>query len=346
LVLVASFLSACSSIGPISVARDRIEYVGAVADSWKLQTLLNIVRLRYGDAPVFLDVSSVISSYTLQAQLAIGGEAITDATGSFVTGGAAAAYTDKPTISYTPLTGDRLADSLLRPLSPTAIFSLIQAGYPADFVLRITVRAINGIYNRSNYGAHIRAADPEFYPLLAAMRRIQEAGALGLRVVKRQDGDITLMSFPSRSPELTRDIQFVFTTLHLQPAKGEITLSFGATQAAPNDVAVLTYSMAEILAHVAGGIEVPREDIEQGRTVASLELPQAATIQDRPIITIHSGAKRPASSYAAVQYHGTWYWVADDDFLAKRTFTFLLLFFSLAETGTKVQPPVLTIPAN
>jgi hypothetical protein len=345
-LIIVSFLAGCSSIGPISVTRDRIDYVGAVADSWKLQTLLNIVRMRYGDAPVFLDVSSVVSSYTLQAQLALGGEAITDLTGSFVTGGASTAFTDKPTISYTPLTGDHLADSLLRPLSPTAIFSLIQAGYPADFVLRITVRAINGIYNRSNYGAHVRAADPQFYPLLAALRRIQEAGALGLRVVKQQGEAITFMSFPSRSADLQRDIEAIFSALHVRPAKGEITLSFGATQAAPNDIAVLSNSMAEILAHIAAGVEVPPEDIETGRTVPSLEVPQAQDVQDRPIVAIHSGAKRPADTYAAVQYRGTWYWIADNDFSAKRTFTFLMLFFSLAETGTKAQAPVLTIPAN
>jgi len=33
----------------------------ALADSWKEQTLLNIARMRYGDAPSFMDVSSVIS---------------------------------------------------------------------------------------------------------------------------------------------------------------------------------------------------------------------------------------------------------------------------------------------
>jgi hypothetical protein len=47
------------------VRRDQIDDIGAVADSWKYQTLLNIVRLRYGDAPVFVDVSSLISSTPL-----------------------------------------------------------------------------------------------------------------------------------------------------------------------------------------------------------------------------------------------------------------------------------------
>jgi hypothetical protein len=183
-------LANCASIGRNSVRRDRVDYIGAVADSWKYQTLLNIVRLRYGDAPVFVDVSSLISSYTFQLQFMINGEAITDTTGSFINPGAATQYTDKPTITYTPLTGDKFAKSLLRPIPPPSIFSLLQAGFPADFVLRTTVRAINGIYNRSDEGAKVRPADPEFYPLLEPIRRIERAGALGLRVEKREAEEI------------------------------------------------------------------------------------------------------------------------------------------------------------
>ena len=347
--VVATLLAVagCTSIGPGSVRRDRVDYVGAVADSWKYQTLLNIVRLRYGDAPVFLDVSSLISSYTLQAQVFVNGEVITDTTGSFVNPGASASYTDKPTISYTPIIGDKFAKAFLHPLAPGTIFSLIQAGYPADFVLRVTVRAINGIYNRATDGGQVHPAAPQFYPLLAAMRRIQQTGALGLRVEKQQGEEITLMSFPSRpAPEIQRDIQFIYDTLKLKPKNGEITLTFGATQRAPNDIAVLSRSMTEILIEIAAGIDVPPQDVTDGRTIASFETLQAAKPEDRPIVTIHSSANRPAAVYAAVRYRDTWYWIDDRDFAAKRAFTFLMLFFSLAETGTPGQAPILTIPAS
>src|SRR5215470_16137984 len=74
LILLLAAVTGCSSIGPGTVPRDRVDYITAVAESWKEQTLLNIVRMRYGDAPGFLDVSSVISAYAFQGQLAAAGQ--------------------------------------------------------------------------------------------------------------------------------------------------------------------------------------------------------------------------------------------------------------------------------
>src|SRR3954464_13284540 len=92
--------TACSSIGPPTVARDRLDYVSAVGESWKEQTLLNIVRLRYGDAPSFVDVSSVISGYTFQGQVVAGASLSSDVTATIpsrlMTLGGSATYLDRP----------------------------------------------------------------------------------------------------------------------------------------------------------------------------------------------------------------------------------------------------------
>jgi hypothetical protein len=55
--LMALAACSCSSVGPNTVPRDRIDYGTAIGDSWKQQTLLNIVKLRYGDMPIFLEIA-------------------------------------------------------------------------------------------------------------------------------------------------------------------------------------------------------------------------------------------------------------------------------------------------
>jgi hypothetical protein len=128
--------------------------------------------------------------------------------------GGNATYVDRPTITYTPLVGDRFTKSLLSPIPPSAIFELIQAGYPADYILLMTTRAINGVYNRSSIGGRVREADPQFYPLLAALRRLQLSGAVSLRLEKRgaeQTGGLNPRG--RRTAEAERDLEFVVDTL-------------------------------------------------------------------------------------------------------------------------------------
>ena len=175
LLLVLS-LAGCAGIGPNTVARDRFDYITALSDSWKSQMLLNTVKQRYGDSPVFLEVASIINQYAVEGTVDLRASWFTNpfSTSQFL--GAQGKYTDRPTITYSPLTGERLARTLMTPIPITAILSLIQAGYPIDLVLRVAAHSINGIRNR--YGGEVRArnADPEFYPLLDRLRRIQNAG--------------------------------------------------------------------------------------------------------------------------------------------------------------------------
>jgi len=100
LLLVAG----CASVGPGTIDRDRLDYTTAMAESWKSQMLLNIVKLRYGDTPVFLDVPSVISQYAIQGRINLGAGWNASITGGDTqTVGVEGLYAERPTITYTPL---------------------------------------------------------------------------------------------------------------------------------------------------------------------------------------------------------------------------------------------------
>ena len=105
--------------------------------------LLNIVKQRYLDMPVYLDVSSVVSSYSLETGVNLEAKRFPrDAASSNATLGVSGSYSESPTISYAPLSGERLVNSLLRPIPPETVFAMINGGRRVDFLLRATLRSI------------------------------------------------------------------------------------------------------------------------------------------------------------------------------------------------------------
>src|SRR4051794_138745 len=99
-------ISSCRSVGPPTVARDRFDYSTAISDSWKRQNLLNIVKLRYLDPPIFVDVGQIVSGYTIESG-GTAGVAFPGAGPSTLTLGGAGKFTDRPTVTYVPMTGSK-----------------------------------------------------------------------------------------------------------------------------------------------------------------------------------------------------------------------------------------------
>ncbi|MHC4335042.1 MAG: hypothetical protein ACYSUV_15000 [Planctomycetota bacterium] len=165
------FLAGCMRIGPGTIDRDRFAYTDAISESWKRQMLLNVIKLRYADAPIFLDVSSIINQYALETELQ-GGLAwnafLPEASQNV---GVRGRYSDRPTITYQPLSGEKFTRSLMTPIPPSSVLNLVQAGWRADAVSWLCIQAINGIYNRSGAGGRASPADPEFYLFMELFRK-------------------------------------------------------------------------------------------------------------------------------------------------------------------------------
>ena len=120
-------LSGCTNIGVQRIGIDRSDYTARLRESNKEQLLLNIVAIRYGDAPLFLEVSSVISQYTREGS-ARGRRPHIDPSPDDQRGeiGGSILLRETPTVTYTPLTGDRFARGMLAPIPPTSLLALIE----------------------------------------------------------------------------------------------------------------------------------------------------------------------------------------------------------------------------
>ncbi len=182
---------------------------------------------------------------------------------------------------------------------------------------------------------------------MEAWRRIQLSRSFSLRIQERDGQRVAIGVFARRlDPEVRRDISFISRTLNLKPKNGEVLLDFGAIQRRPDELAALSRSMIEIMNEFSADIDVPAEHVAKGRTYATAQPTGRGSPLDKPQVNIHSGPNPPGGAFAAVNYRNTWYWISDGDISTKRSITFLLLFFSLAETGVTPEAPVLTIPVQ
>jgi hypothetical protein len=64
------------------------------------------------------------------------------------------------------------------------------------------------------------------------------------------------------------------------------------------------------------------------------------------LILIRTSKERPRNSYAAVNYDGYWYYVADDDIDSRETLTMLSVVLTLKAGGIPSNGPVLTLPVG
>lgn len=342
----ALVLSGCAGVGPPTITRDRFDYVTTISESWKRQTLLNLLKVRYSDAPVFMDVASVISSYSVEGEISLSGQyAPVNRGDTFGNVGATGRYADRPTITYQPLSGDKFAKSMIAPIPVTGFLFMLQSGYPADLVLRVAVNSINGIYNAYGGSGNPRMGDPKFRELMTAMRESQASGDMGFRIKvakDKQDVVMIIRPMPDRPAAPGGRIREL---LGLDAAQREFNVVYGYFPDRDAEITVLTRSILQIMIDISSYVDVPAADIAEGR----VHRPQRTADQERlfpALLTVRNGSVPPDDAYVAVQYRNQWFWIDDREQASKNMLTFLMLLFSLTESAPAQSAPVVTVPAR
>ena len=336
------------AIGPHSVARDRSQYSASLSDSWKEQTLLNIVKMRYVDPPIFVDVGNIVANYSLQQGVTVGGNIVPNGSTPNATVGGFGTYSNTPTITYTPLTGNKFIRGLATPLPPEAVFSGIQSGMPADIILFASLVSINGLKNQEATLNGIALADSDFHRMRTLARKIQLSGAV--RIVVKKEADEEMVSFVTFGtervpPEILSDIVELRKLLGLNPSASEFTVRFGAVPKNDTEIAVITRSILSLMQTMAAQVEVPPEDLARSHAFAGFEHDKDVPGVVR-LIRIHSGKSMSPDAFVSVKYRNSWFWIDDGDLESKQVFSLIMMLFTMVDTGPKENQPVLTIPTH
>jgi hypothetical protein len=257
-------------------------------------------------------------------------------------------FIDRPTITYVPITGSQFNKSFMTPIPPGAVLFLMESGWSAELILPLTVDSINGMRSQVLAGANQRRGDLDYYRVIDLIRQIQVSGAIGMRIQKAKNlEDTTVLFFQKEGlqPETLAARQELAGLLGLNPAAREARVNYGLIPGGDDEIAMQTRSMLQIMIQLATKIDVPPEHVAEGRTVPTMETAGSNTGY-RKLMNIHHSKEKPADAFTAVKYRDYWYWVDDGDFRSKRTFAFLMILFSLTETGGKEGLPLVTIPAG
>jgi len=352
LVFAVILFSGCAGIGPRTIDKDRFDYVSAISESWKRQMLLNLLKTRYQDVPVFLDIASVINQYSIEQELAVGveGEFYNRGDPSFIGPrvGAGGRFADRPTITYSPLSGKDFARSVMSPVPLPAILALIQSGYPADYVFRICTQTIQGLENRRTGPIGGRKTDPEFYELLQLFRQLSDMDAIAVRARTIEDNRQMVIVFrPSADKIPSGKLQRLTELLGLDPAASEVPVVRGRIAVNDKEIAIYSRSLIQVMIEYAGYIDVPESDISEGRVYAVVHERAEDDYLFPPLLKVHSGNEEPGNAYVAVPYRDCWFWIDDRDLHSKAMFSFLLILNSFTErVDSPLSAPVISVPTN
>jgi hypothetical protein len=353
-------LCGCFSLGTTRLYEDQLGYSRALGDAEKSDTLLNVVRIRYGDTPIMLQATQVISGYQLQRSVSGSFDAFPAANPStFLNGSTSAQLQQSPTFTFQPLSGAQFAQSFIRPISPAELLPLATGSLPIDVLFRLCVQSINGLSNAVALTQTGAEGSADFFLLLQDLRRLQIAGLLSIRHERdaspagtrdvstasthggSDPGHVYFFVTTTKDPGLLATENEAKRLLGLAPDKTEAEVVYGHSPK-PGQVAVLSRSMLGVLAQLGIQIDVPPGDVAR-----HLTFPTVGNIglERRPVVVVHSGAVAPADVFTSVQYRGTWFWIAADDFDSKLAFTIVQILLALSRTEN-APGAILTIPAG
>jgi hypothetical protein len=356
--VLALLATGCATgLGPGAVRGERPDYNRQIVRSADAEMLLNLVRLRYNDSPLFLEFGGVVAQYSYDASLSAAAQAGQGAFGTFGTG---LAYSEKPTVTYTPLAGEEFAERMLAPIPLDSIMLFEQSGWSAERLLLVAVQRVNDVFNAPTAGGPTPERMPAyeaFADFAERFHRLQSAGLIGLNWERREhekqppgrNPRFWLRQPPdSRSP-LGADVAAVRRYLDLEPGRNDFTLTAFPFERRPSEVGVRCRSLLGVLYFLSQAVEPPAPDVQAGLVTITKD------DQGRPfdwskvtgkVMTVHSQKERPERAYVAVQHRGWWFYIADDDQSSKATFSLVNILFSLQAATGKGRSPLLTLPVG
>ena len=345
--MVSLLFMGCANLGPTTLKSERSSYNLAIQRTNDEQLLLNLVRLKYRDTPFFMEVSSVASQFTLSTN--IGANFQEGFKGLFGVGGGMG-LTERPTVTYSPLQGDKFIQRVLSQLPLKTIALLFHSGWSIERIFRLCFQQMNQIKNAPGASGPTPSLAPKFKDFASAvklLRKLQAQDAISLSYREGHDGVPQLVLHINEEHRNREDAKKFASAMNIQPGRAQYILTSSPLK--KDQIRVVTRSLLGILFYLSQGVEVPSQDILQDKVTRTKT--SSGNIFDWKEVTgdllrIRSLSENPQAGFMTIFYRGTWFYIDDSDLSSKSTFSLLAQIFSLQAGKITDNAPMLTLPVG
>ncbi|MDX2477752.1 MAG: hypothetical protein QNL05_10370 [Gammaproteobacteria bacterium] len=342
-------LAGCTTLGPTAIRSGRLAYNNAIIETENQQMLMVAIHNRYQERGNLLAVASVTANVRVRTsagiQPGIGNE--NNYAGNLVPFSAGVFYEENPTISYTPVGGEKYMRQLFSPV-PISILAQLTGTLsdPAPFYNSL-VSSVNGIYNPDFYHA---ATEPDlrFSRLVAILASLTQAQRLHWLEDPKQDGSFSIHIDRSRAGFET-DITKLLALLGLKPPKDPsdaiiIPVTLALDRRSKGGIGITTRSVWDLVEILTASIEIPEKDQKNGITAS---YPPPGPVGKT--LRVRRAEDRPKHASVAVKYRGGWFYIDEKNQATKQYFRLLGTMWSVTIAETSVNSsasPVLTVPVS
>lgn len=338
-------------LGPKAIRQEHSDYNRQVVASANEQILLNLVRLRYNDTPLFLGIGTIVAQYSLENHVGSGASLSltpTQSDGFNLNGGAS--WAERPTVTLIPLQGAEFATQMMSPIPTDTITILSQTGWSIERLLMVCVQRINGVGNASSTMGPAPDEAPNFQPiseLAERLRRLQKAGIWAISHNQNKMPIFWLRPPTQTNSPLAEDVIAVRRLLELPNTTNEFNITAFPYKRRPLEIGLRGKTLLGALYYLSLAVEVPAADLNKG-VATQTRLPDGTPFDWSQILgkifRVRTAAEKPTSAWIAIQHRGHWFYIEDQDHESKTTFNLLALVYSMQTATSQGKSPLLTLP--
>jgi len=362
LIAAAVFvISGCAAQGAKRVPRDRFNYNGAIAQSTREQMLLNIVRSRYLEVPVFLTVSSVLTQYEYDSSIGLGGILeFGSGTTDRAAGDANMRFSERPTITYLPVEGQEFSAHLLSDIPSEIIFAAAQAGWPVDVFMRMAIQRLGAMENMS-FGEIPASGDSDsktqvesdfkklkrFERMIDLIFILSDSEVIEVQEVEENDKSERYLIIAEEVAEDLRPRLDELRQLIGLSNRTRFRITDRVTNLKDDEISIQTRSVMAMTEFMARGVEVPLEHLEDGWVIDyGLQTSEGEVAKALIPFRMHSSKNRLENAFAAVRFRDYWYYIDHTDITSKRALSLIIVLFRLQAPTPAGAAPILTLPTG